>query len=458
VQANGAPVKVTLYPPVGPRKAWYAYWPGQSYSRSTGQSRLNDAVAVVDAMVRNGGRPPELAATELSDREFEEIQRQHFRRNQDGAAAARAQKSLTVCLEAIHAFQKITAVSPISFASPDDCARFQRAAIQLPKNWRQTYPKGKKSPVPKLSANTVLKWSRSLQAAFQRANRGAGKKCVRGVVDGSKLLASNPWHHFTWIDGAVRQKRHFSAEELLSVLDYFEHRWPGIHSLAAAVKTALWTWSRVAELASLSWDESRIVGKESHFEIVGKWGVEKWARIPDGLFDDLRQMRTSDRFVFAAYNDELRSFYLNRGQSRFAEKVGAVYSPTAFASWFQATISEWAMEMGVPGATPHIFRKTALQHARRGEDLNRQVAQDAKLNVSVMLSHYVEEHADQLRHASNRTYQRILASLPVDVAVRYGHSPANEEADLEKRLLMAAGTKDWTTVADLADKLQRDTN
>ena len=290
------------------------------------------------------------------------------------------------------------------------------------------------------------------------ANRNAGKKCVRGVVDESKLLASNPWQHFTWIAGAERQKRHFSAGELLSVLDYFEHQWPGVDSLALTVKTALWTWARVAELANLTWDSLRIVDQESHFEIVGKWGVEKWARIPDGLLYDLQRLRTSNRFVFAAYNQELRSFYLSRNQSRFAERVGAAFSPTAFASWFQARIGDWATEMRIHWATPHIFRKTALQHARRGEDLNRQVAQDAKLNVSVMLDHYVDEEADQLRHASNRTFQRILASLPVDVAVRYGHKPADEEAELEKRLLVAAATRNWTAVADLAGKLRSATN
>ena len=268
----------------------------------------------------------QFAAPGLSDYEFEEIQRQHFRRKQDWAAAARAQKSLAVCLEAIHAFREITKVCPISSASPDDCAQFQRSALLQPKNWRRTYPKGKKTAVPKLSANTILKWSRSLQSAFELVNRGAGKKCVRGVVHESKLLDSNPWQQFTWIAGAERQKRHFSAQELLSVLDYFEDRWPGIHSLATAVKTVLWSWARVAELASLSWDDLRMVGPESHFEIIGKWGVEKWARIPDGLLDELRQLRTSDRFVFAAYNHELRSFYLARGQSRFAERVGASFT------------------------------------------------------------------------------------------------------------------------------------
>ena len=150
---------------------------------------------------------------------------------------------------------------------------------------------------------------------------------------------------------------HFSAGELLSVLDYFEHQWPGVDSLAPTVKTALWTWARVAELANLSSGSLRIVDQESHFEIVGKWGVERSDRIPDGLLYDLQRLRTSNRFVFAAYNQELRSFYLSRNQSRFAERVGAAFSPTAFASWFQARIGDWATEMRIHWATPHIFRR-----------------------------------------------------------------------------------------------------
>src|SRR5205807_1893193 len=59
---------------------------------------------------------------------------------------------------------------------------------------------GRAEPAERLiSPNTVLKWSRTLQAAFQRVNRSAGKKCVRGVVAEAKLITENPWAQFTWI-------------------------------------------------------------------------------------------------------------------------------------------------------------------------------------------------------------------------------------------------------------------
>ena len=60
---------------------------------------------------------------------------------------------------------------------------------------------------------------------------------------------------------------------------------------------------------------------------------------------------------------------------------------------------------------------------------------------------------EELRHASNRTYTRILASLPPDVAIRYGYQPVSGRADLETRLEAATKAKDWGLVADLANRL-----
>src|SRR5262249_6534307 len=162
-------------------------------SKSTGQARYEEAVIAVETMIRNwnsgqGGQRPTITATILTDEEFEKIQKTHFERKTDPAARARGQKSLTICLEAIKAFKAISGLERIALATPDDCARFQREALNRPKNWRQQYPKGKKpDEAERISPNTVLKWSRALQAAFQRANRNAGKKCVRGVVPQSKL-------------------------------------------------------------------------------------------------------------------------------------------------------------------------------------------------------------------------------------------------------------------------------
>ena len=192
---------------------------------------------------------------------------------------------------------------------------------------------------------------------------------------------------------------------------------------------------------------------EYHFQIIGKWAVKKWARIPCGLYHDLRGLKTTDPYVFAAYNQQLRNHYNRRGLAVSVANVGEVYVPNAFGDWLQERIPEWAAATGRPHATPHVFRKTALQHARRGEDLNRLVAEDARVGTSVMMRHYVTEQEEELRHASNRTYARLLASLPPEIATRYGYVPESQTDDLEARLKAAAEAKNWSLVAELAQQI-----
>src|SRR5262249_42576232 len=235
-------------------------------------------------------------------------QRVHFGRKTDERARLRAKKSLDSCVEAIAAFREITGIEPITLATPDDCAAFQRTALTLPNQWRRL-PVEQRRPVseytqkareqrrkdgladavdelPCYSPNNVLKWSRSLQAAFERANRNAVKrKCVRGVVDEKRLLTSNAWSQFTWIEGRDRPIRQFDAAELLSLLTFFESKSMTVGP--AAVKVFLWSCCRKLEVASLTWDSLRLVGKEIHFAVVGKWGVERWFRIPEKLYQEL---------------------------------------------------------------------------------------------------------------------------------------------------------------------------
>ena len=125
-------------------------------SRSTGQRDLEKAIGVVESMIRNGGKQVVVAATVLSDAEFERIQRHHYTRKQDPNAQKRSAKSLRSCLEAIHAFQVISGINPIVKATPDDCAAFQTGAINLPKNTLRPYPNGKEDPGC-YSPNTVIK-------------------------------------------------------------------------------------------------------------------------------------------------------------------------------------------------------------------------------------------------------------------------------------------------------------
>jgi predicted component of type VI protein secretion system len=105
-------------------------------------------------------------------------------------------------------------------------------------------------------------------------------------------------------------------------------------------------------------------------------------------------------------------------------------------------------------ASPHAFRKTILQLAREGQDLNHQVAKDAAVNESVMLTHYIEEHAEQYWHASNRTFQRILAAADPEVLLRYGYESSALER-LKSQVAKGIDRGDWKAVESAAKKLRR---
>ena len=404
-------------------------------------------------MLQNKGKLGHGDDLVLNDEEFEEIQRRHYGKKKDPAAQVRAQKSLTACLEAISAFRLISHITPVTQATPDDCERFQNEALKLPRDWRMEHPKADRENVQRIRPNTVVKWSVALKAAFERANKNGGQKCVRGVVAESKLLTLNPWKNFTWIDGTEPKKRHLNDEELLSLLDYFEQRWPTVVTVTLFAKISLWMWARRAEVASLCWENLRIVGNEHHFDFIGKWGIRKWARIPTALYQDLLKVRTDSPYVFAAYNEQLKRHYRQCPNPHTAKTIGPRFDPELLYRWFHIKMRKWAEETGRERASHHAFRKTALQTARRGDDRNENVARDARVTQAVMMRHYVDETDEELRQASNRTYRRLIAGLSLEVANRYGFNGDEEGFDLEERLKAAVAAKDWKQAGEILKEL-----
>jgi hypothetical protein len=447
IVVNGEPISVTLYPPSKRRKSWYAYWAGLTFARSTGQRHLKEAIVAAENMVHNGGSRSQLADTVLSDAEFDEIQRRHYGKKKDAEAQKRAAKSFVSCMEAITAFREITGLKPIAIATAADCERFQHEALKKPKNWRSKYPKSKED-TGQLSPNTVIKWSGALQAAFERANRNAGRKCVRGVVPEEKLLTENPWRMFTWIEGREAEIRQFDSADLISFLKYLEQHWTGLTVATLVAKVCLWSWGRKSEVVGLEWENLRSVGDEFHFAIVGKWGVDKWFRVPQSLYHDLLAIKTSSPHVFAAYNEQLRRFYEAGSRPWLAEKVSEDFNPINLGDWFYERVRDWSKSRPEGTACIHIFRKTTLQYARSGEDVNRQVAADARLGEGVMMTNYVRETDEEMRQKSNRTFHRIVASLPPEVAARYGHEQPKPRS-LQEQVAAAVEAENW----DLANKL-----
>jgi integrase len=343
----------------------------------------------------------------------------------------------------------------VSTATPDDCAAFQRKALTLPRNWRSKYPKSKEASGT-ITPTTVAKWSRALAAAFGRCNRNAGNKCVRGVVPEVKLLDANPWRGFSWaVEEVERPIRQFDAAELTGLLDYLTAEWPAVTAARAAVKVLFWSACRKEEVTGLTWSQYRPVHGEHHFDVTGKWGVRRWVRVPDGLFADLQALRAvGDDRAFAAYNPQLRAHHEAGRQPWQAHRVGASFSPACFGDWLYERVVGWAKTAPGGHAYLHVFRKTSLQFARDGEDVNRRVAEDAGVNENVLLGHYVREEDRHLRAKSNATFARLAAALPPAVSARLGFDPPPTDR-LRDRLDAAVEGGDYDTVARLASELAR---
>jgi integrase len=342
-------------------------------------------------------------------------------------------------------------LNPITRAKPGDCERFQRDALEKPKNWRQQHPKSKEE-VATVSPNTILKWSRSLQAAFQRACRNAGKKCVRGVVPDVKLLEENPWNCFTWIEGVEKKVRQFDLDELVSFMAFLQARWPQVVVAQSLGKAFLWSRCRLEAVTSLRWQAERSFGNEHHFHVVEKRGVEWWFRLPEAVYQELLQQRTDSPFVFAAYNKQLRHFHAQGPRPDWAEKVGDDFNPRCVGDWFYDRLADWSSTSPKGHAHPHVFRKTSLQLAWDGDEARQQALADAKVSEKVLRANYLRMSDKALREESNRNFHRIAAALPAEVAKLYGHVEAATPG-LEERLKAAIEAKDWAVVARVSAEI-----
>lgn len=396
------------------------------------------------------GNSSTVAKDLLTDDEFIAVQKAHYERM--GAKS----ETIVSTFDAITAFKAVPQLANISDATAEDCSQFQDRAQTLPRNWRKrmavegVLPEARNGETV-ITRATVIKWMTALNAAYNRVNRNAGKRCIRGVVDPNKLLESNPWEQFTWIeDRKPEVVRHFSHDELVSVVDYFEANFPDLVSASLAIKCLLWSAARRDEISSLRWDNLRLIDGEVHFDIVGKWGKRKWFRVPKLIYEGLLEIKTASPFVFSSYPDELRTHW-QKTQPKFVSKVRVNFSHKNFGEWLYERVSNWSKAEGNP-AYLHVFRKTGLQFAVDGEGEDRRVADDAQVSHRVMTTHYTSEQDRHFRAKSNRTFYRIARSLPEDVLRTYGYIP-EAGVTIQQQLDEAYRRKDWAEVRRLSDVL-----
>lgn len=90
----------------------------------------------------------------------------------------------------------------------------------------------------------------------------------------------------------------------------------------------------------------RVVGDEVHFDIVEKWGVRKWFRIPTQLYKELLDLKGENEFVFADFTEQLRQYHLRSPNLRFAARVREEFDPENFGDWLYNKIVDWSKSFG----------------------------------------------------------------------------------------------------------------
>ena len=152
------------------------------------------------------------------------------------------------------------------------------------------------------------------------------------------------------------------------------------------------------------------------------------------------------------YGEQLRRFHSDAGRTAAAQQTRTDFLPENVGDWFYRQIVRWSKSLPNGQACVHVFRKTTLQYARSGEDVNRRVAEDARLGEGVLMTSYVKETDEQMREKSNRMFRRIANSLTAEVAARFGFERKPMDC-IAERLDRARAASDWKLVAALADQL-----
>ena len=108
--------------------------------------------------------------------------------------------------------------------------------------------------------------------------------------------------------------------------------------------------------------------------MVGKWGVERWFRVPGPVYRELQALRTASTPSCSRPTPQAPIPEAARRTSAAPGRCRADFTARTLAAGSMSGSEDWAAKCRKGQAFLHVFRKTALQYARRGEDINRQVA------------------------------------------------------------------------------------
>jgi hypothetical protein len=232
----------------------------------------------------------------LTWEDWDAIQATHFKRREDRRPAGR---TLEECRKAQRLFVAVTGVETASAVDVDLVGRFQDECLGRKSKFGRTYGK-----------TTVVKTLSHLSASFNRRNRNAGRKCVRGSVPSERLLESNPFEGTGWVKAEKTPLRQFGPEQLTSFLAW--KYLGGCPLVFLFAKVSLWGCGRLEEMTELQWDWMDADGYISIPGYIAKWGKERTVQIPPTLLAEIEEHRNGSPYVWAGYVGQLRAYHRRR--------------------------------------------------------------------------------------------------------------------------------------------------
>jgi len=388
VNVAGRMVQAYLHPPNTVKNPKYWYYSCDEIGasrRSLKVTTLVDARVAVTSLitdsltsVRNAG---------LSWSEFRAIQVTHFGMRANEKKSGRTLEAGNCSLRMFLAL--VNPESP-GDVTPDMVGRFQILCRE----------KG-------YSPATVHKALTHLSSGFNRCCASSGRRCIRGVVDDSKLLGSNPFMHVRWIEPRVSVKRQFGVDDIKNLMS-----WPKIGKIPSSrlfIQVSLWSAGRIEEMTEIKpeWlDGCYLTIPDS----VAKWGKGRCVRFPESIAAQLAK-------GWRSFPEELRQHHRSVGKSNLAVQV-MDFEPRRFQYRMQRIIRDWAYRNNVRGLSHHSLRRTALQWSREQQIRKSEAgyAEASNVNLSVGNTHYTVEPRRLLAdivyaNISHELYRNGLAEM-----------------------------------------------
>ena len=102
--------------------------------------------------------------------------------------------------------------------------------------------------------------------------------------------------------------------------------------------------------------------------------------------------------------------------------------PYNLGDWFYNRIAEWSQSLPGRRCRSMCSVRPRCCNTLVAEDVNRLVEHRSRVkSENVMMTNYVKETDDEMRRKNTRTFQRIIASLPAEVAEGYGYSEKDKK-------------------------------